>query len=102
VGDGILWTSLYAKAAKYAAAIVDVINAGVAFIAANAVHIGTRVVLGLDIDAVRRTSGGAQVTCDAFFLAVLIDVKQMLAAVTGLYRNWHIRILNGPFFARYL
>src|SRR6186997_3460805 len=99
VRDRVLWAGFDAEPTKYAAAVIDVVDLCITLIAAYPVGIRTRVRFGLDVNAVRRTSGRAQVTRNAFFLAGLIDMQEMLPAVTGLYGYRLVRILHRPFLA---
>ena len=98
--DRVFRTSLDAKSAEDAAAVVDVVNLRIALVTADSFFIRTRIGFGLNIDAVGRTRSGAKVTRDAFLLSVFVNVKQMLTAVARLNRDRHIRILHGPFFSR--
>src|SRR6185312_14539583 len=64
VGDGVGGAGLHAISAEDAAVVIDVVDLGVAFAAADA-QLGS--ILGrFDIDALRRARGRAQKTSDAF------------------------------------
>jgi len=97
--DGIFWTGLYTKPAKNAAAVVDVVNLGVTFVAAYALGIGTWIILSLNVNTIRGTSCCAEITRYALLLSALVDVKQMLSAISRLHRYRDVGILNGPFLA---
>jgi len=102
VRDRILGAGLNAKSAKNAAAVINVVNLSVSLVTADAFGVRARIVLRFDVDTVRRASRGAQVTRDAFFLSGLVNVQQVLTAVSRLDRDRHIGILDRPFFTRYL
>ena len=82
---------------RYAATIIYVVDLGEAFIDARARFGWTRIVGSLDVDAFRRAGGSAQETRDTFLPAQLINVQQMLAAITRLHRDRLVRILDGLF-----
>src|SRR3712207_265478 len=65
VGDGVLRARLDAEAAEDAAAVVDVVDLGVALVHAGALLGRARVVVRDDVDAVGRAGGGAEVAGDA-------------------------------------
>src|SRR5436853_1437832 len=92
--DRILGTSLDAIAAKDAATVIDVVNLRIAFIDTDALVLRTRVVGRFDINAFGGAGSGAQKTSNALFAAKLVDVQQMLTAITWLHRDWLFRILN--------
>ena len=94
VGDGIGGTGLDAVATEDAAVVVDVIDLGVALGGGDAQLFG--VLGGLDIDAVRRTGGGAEEAGDALFEAVFITLQLMLAAEALL----KLRATHGTFAVR--
>ena len=100
MGDRILRTRLDAVTAEDAAAVVDVVDLCVTFVTTDAFLVGTWIVFGFDIYAVGRASRGSQITCDAFFLTSLIDVQQMLTAISWLDSDRNIGVLNGPLLAR--
>jgi hypothetical protein len=96
----VLRASLHTKAAEYATSIIDVIYSGIALIHSYALVCGTGVVCRNDIDAVRRACGSAKETRDAFLFAHLVDVQQMLSAISWLDGDGLVRILDGPFLLR--
>ncbi len=67
----------HAIAAKNTSVVINVINLGVAFRAAYTVFVS--IVGSFDIDAVRRTVGGAQEARDAFFQPVLVALQHVSA-----------------------
>lgn len=71
----IFRTGFDAITAENAAAVVDVINLCVAFVAADPLIIRPRVSFRLDVNTIRRTRRGAKIARDAFFLASFIDVQ---------------------------
>lgn len=100
VRDCVFGAGLHTESAENAAAVIDVINFCVALVAANPFGVGAGVGFGLDIDAVRRASGRAQIAGYAFLLAVFIHVEQVLSAVTRLDSYGYVRILDSPLLAR--
>ncbi len=95
VGDGVGGAGLDTVSAEDAAVVVDVVDGGVAFAAADAHLIG--VLLGLDVDAVGGAGGGAEEAADAFFQAMLIALEDMLAAeaLLKLGRGFRVVLRDG-------
>ena len=73
--------SLHAVSTKNTTVIINIVDFGVAFGAAYAVFGG--VVGGFDVDAVRRTIGGAEKTGYTFFQAVFVALQNVSAAEAG-------------------
>jgi len=71
-------TSLHAIPAKDTTVVIDVVDLGVALGAAYAVLGG--IVGGFDVDAVRRTVGGAEEAGYALFQSVLVALQNVRAA----------------------
>ena len=91
VRDGVGGARLHAISAEDAAVVIDVINLGVAFAAADAQL--CRVLGRFDIDALRRARGRAQETGDAFFQAVLIALQLVDAAKALLEFRGRVRVI---------
>lgn len=100
VRDRVLWASLDTITAEDAPAVIDVVNLGVALVHANALGGRSGIVLGDDVDAFRRTRGGAQKAGYTFFSSVFVDVQEMLATVSRLNGNGLFRVFDGPFLLR--
>jgi len=100
VSDRILRASLDAKSAEDTSAVIDVIDFCITLVASDPLLVWSRIILCFDVDAVRRTSCGAQIACDALFLPHLIDVKKMLSTIARLHGDGNVGILHGPFLAR--
>jgi hypothetical protein len=80
VGDGVRGAGVYAIAAKDAAGIVNVVDAGIAFTGRDA--IGFSIFGGFDINTIRRARGGAKKTADTFLEAILVALEYVNPAVT--------------------
>jgi hypothetical protein len=78
MGDGIGGARLDAIATEDAAVVVYVVDLGVALSAGDAYRF--RVLGGLDVDAVRWTSGGAEEACDTLLQSVLVALQLVFAA----------------------
>src|SRR6266404_3221363 len=96
VGDRVGRTSLHAVSAEDAAVVIDVIDLGVALGARDTLL--SRVLSRLDINAVRRTGGGAEKAGHAFFQAVLIalqnvDAAEALLKFCAFERPWTVGIV---------
>lgn len=83
VRDGIGGAGLHAIAAKNAARVVNVVRLGVTLTGRNALRF--RILGGLDVDAVRRTSGSAQEAGNAFLESIFIALQDVNPAIAGLY-----------------
>ena len=82
VRDGIGRACFDAIAAKNAARIVDVVDAGVAFSGGNPLGVG--VFRSLDVDASGGAGRRAQETADALFQSAFVPVENVDAAVSWL------------------
>src|SRR5687768_4011909 len=100
MGDRVLRTRLDAKAAEDTSPVVDVVDLCISLVPPDPLLVGARIVLGFDVDAVRRAGRRAQVARNALLLPHLVDMQKMLAAIAGLDSDWDIRVLHGPFLAR--
>src|ERR1044072_5785512 len=100
VRDCVLRARFDAEAAEDAAAVVYVVDRGVALVHADSLHGRARVVCGNDVYAVRRARGRAEVARDALLAAEFVHVQKVLAAVARLKRNWLVRVLDSPPLAR--
>ena len=96
MSDGVLGTGLDAETAEDAAAIIDVVNGCVTFIDTDALFGWSRIVGGNDVDAFRRTGGRAEITGHTLLASELVNVQQVLSAVTRLDGYGFIGILDGP------
>jgi len=100
VRDGVGWTRLNAIAAKDAAGIVDIVNAGVAFTGGNALRAG--VFGGFDINATRGAGCCTQKAADALFQAVFVTVEDVDAAVAGLKMDGFFGIVFSDRFPQHI
>jgi len=91
VRDGIGGTSFDAVATEYAAGIIDIVDAGVAFTGGDAPRFG--ILGGFDIDTARWTGRGAQKTADAFLQSVFIALQNVDAAIASLEVHGLVRII---------
>ena len=82
VGDGVGGAGLDAVAAKDAAGVIDVVDAGVALAGGDALGVG--IFGGFDIDAAGGAGGGAEEAADAFLEAVFIALQDVNAAIARL------------------
>src|SRR5689334_10037441 len=78
VRDGVSGAGLNAVAAEDAAVVINVVDLGVALSAADAVL--RRVLSGLNVNAVRRTRGGAEEAGHALFQSILIALEHVQSA----------------------
>ena len=92
--DGIGGAGLDTIAAKNASIVIDVIDLGVAFGAADALFGG--VISSFDIDAIRRTIRGTQKAGHAFFQSIFVALQNVGAAESGL----NARSAQRPFAIR--
>src|SRR6266516_1350737 len=95
--DCILGTSLHTIATENAAAVIDVVNVSVALVHPDTLSGRARIVFGDDVDAFRRTGSGAKKARDALLFSILIDMEQVLAAITRLNRHWLFGVLHSLF-----
>ena len=100
VSDGVGRARFHAIAAKNAARIIDIVNAGIAFARGNSLGIG--VFRGFDVDATGRAGRGAQETADAFFQSVFITMKNVDAAITRLEMDGLFGIIFGDGFPQHV
>src|SRR5437868_462794 len=96
VGDGVGGAGFHAVSAKDAAVVIDVVNLSVALGAAYAVLFG--IVGGLNINAIRRTGGGAEEASHTLFQTILIalqnvDPAKALLKLRALERTFAIGIV---------
>ena len=94
--DCILRTGFHAVAAKDTTTIIDVVNLGVTFINADALFGRTRIVGSHDVNTLGRTRSSAEITRNAFFPPELVNVQQVLAAITRLNGNRFVWIFDRP------
>jgi len=99
VRDRIGGAGFYAVTAKNTARIIDVVNLRIALARRNTT--GGGIFSGLDVDAIRRTGGGAEKTAYALFVAVFIALKNVDAAIARLYGGWRVRKTLGGSFAKH-
>ena len=92
--DRVFRTSLDTEATEDAAAIVDVVNLGIALIDADAFFGRSGIVCSFDVDALGRASRRAKKTRVTLFTTKLVNVQQVLAAITRLYGYRLVRIFN--------
>src|SRR5215210_9553359 len=76
VCDRVLRAGLDAVAAENTTTVVNIVDLCEALIDARSFGWRARIVFGDDVDAVRRTGGGAQETGHAFLFAALVHVQQ--------------------------
>src|ERR1700688_455375 len=81
--NGVRGTSLHAIPAENTSIVVDVVDLGIPLGATHAVFGG--VVGGFDVDAIRRTVGGAEEAGDALFQSVFIALQHVRPAEAGFY-----------------
>src|SRR5215212_8393850 len=96
VSDGVLRAGLDTITAEDAAPVIDVVNGRIAFVHTYALFGRPRIVGGNDVNTFRRTRGGAEVTGNALFAPELVDVQEVLPAITRLHRHRLVRILHRP------
>src|SRR5215213_2424370 len=94
VSDGVLRTSLDTITAEDAASVVDVVNGGVAFVDPDAFFGRARIVGGNDVNTLRRTCSSAEIAGNALLAPELVDVQEVLPAITRLHRDRLVRILD--------
>src|SRR5271156_3088044 len=82
VGDGVGGAGFDAIAAEDAAAVIDVVDLGVALSGGDAIVGG--VFGSLDVDAVRGAGSGAEEAADALFEAVFIALENVNATIARL------------------
>ncbi len=99
VSDGVGGAGFYAVTAENASGIVDVVGLRIALARRNAV--GGGIFRGLDVDAIRGTGCGAEKTTYALFVAVLVALKNMDAAIAWLYGGRRVRKTFGSSFAEH-
>src|SRR5437879_8417026 len=93
VRDRVGGAGFHAISAEDAARIIDIVDAGVAFAGGDALRF--RIIRRFDVDAVRRTGGGAEKAADAFFQAVFIALQNMDAAIARLKMYGLLRVVFG-------
>src|SRR5271169_6628804 len=99
VGDGVGGAGFDAVAAENAARVVYVVGLRIALARRNT--IGGGIFGSFDVDAIRRTGCGAEKTAYALFVAVLVALQNMDAAVAGLHAGGHVRETFGRSFAKH-
>src|SRR5262249_1737673 len=97
VGDGVFRAGLDTEAAEDASAIIDVVDLCITLVDAGPFGSRARIVGRLDVDAFRRASGRAEKAGHAFFPPQLVNVQQMLAAITRLHGDRIVRVFDGLF-----
>ena len=90
VRDCVSWTSLDAIAAKNTSRIINIIGLGIAIAGGNAIRVG--VFRRFYVNAICRTSRGAEKTTHAFFKAILIALQHMDSPITWLNARRDVRI----------
>ena len=93
VRDRIGRAGLDAIAAENAARIIDIVNACVPLACRNAIRVG--ILSRLDINAIRRTRGGAQKAADALLQPIFIAMQNVNSAVAWLKMNRFVRVVLG-------
>jgi len=96
VSNGILRAGLDAITAEDAASIIDVINRRITFIDTSALRRWPWIVSSDDVNALRRTRRGAEITRNTLLAPELVDVQKVLTAITRLHRDGLVRIFDGP------
>lgn len=82
VGNGVRGARFNAVATENAAAVIDIVNAGVALSRGDAAGVG--VFSSFDVDAIGRASGCAEKTSHALLEAGLVAVQNMDSAIARL------------------
>src|SRR2546426_7175660 len=96
MGDRIFRACFDAVTAEDATPVIDVVNLGEAFIDAGTFGWRARVIFRDDINALGWASGSAKKTSNTFLLAILVDMQQMLSAITRLRSEEHTSELQSP------
>src|SRR5277367_297393 len=99
VGDGVGGAGFDAVAAENAARVVYVVGLRIALARRNT--IGGSIFGSFDVDAIRRTGCGAEKTAYALFVAVLVTLKNMDAAIAWLYGGRRVGKTFGSSFAEH-
>jgi len=100
VGDGVRGAGFDAVAAKDAARIIDVVDAGVAFTGGDSLDVS--IFGGFDVDATGGASRGAEEAADTFFQPIFVAVKDVDAAVAGLEMDGFFGIIFGDGLAKHI
>ena len=100
MGDRVRGACFDAVTAEYAARIVDIVNAGVAFSGGDPIGIG--IFGSLDVDAIRRTSRGAEKASNTFLEPGLIAVQNMNPTVARLEMYRLEGIVLGDRFTKHI
>jgi hypothetical protein len=93
MGNRVCGAGFDAVAAKDATGVVDIVDAGEALGARDALGLG--IFLGFDIDAVGGASGGAEEASDALLEPVFVALQNMNAAVAGLEMHGLVGVVLG-------
>src|ERR1700722_4455928 len=99
VSDRVGGARFYAVTAKNTARIIDIVDLRIALARRNT--IGSSIFSGFDVNTVRRTGRGAQKTAYAFFVAVLVALQNMDAAIAWLHGRRRVRKAFGGSFAKH-
>src|SRR5580658_1791924 len=99
VSDGVGGAGFYAVSAKNAARVIDVVDLRIALARRNT--IGGGIFSGFDVNAIRRAGCGAEKTAYALFVAVLVTLQDMDAAIAWLYGGRRVGKTLGSGFAEH-
>src|SRR6185437_14282157 len=94
VSDRILRTSFDAETAEDATTVMEVVDRRVTLIDTDALLGRSWIVGGNDVDTVRRARCGAEITRDTLLAPELVDVQQVLTAITRLHGHGVVRIFD--------
>lgn len=86
--------------AENAARIINVVNAGVAFACGDSAGIG--IFGGFNVDAIRRTSGGAEKASNAFLQPRFVAVQNVNSAIARLKMHRFEGIILGDRFTKHI
>ncbi len=96
--DGVGRAGVHAESAQNAAAIINLINLGVAMIHADALFVRSLVFSAFDVNRISRASRRAQKARNATFLAVFVDVQKVFASEAAVYVDGFFGVTDSFFF----
>ena len=100
VSDCVRRACFHAITAKNATAVIDVVNAGVAFAGRDPAGIG--IFGGFDVDAIRRASRGAEKTSNALLEPGFVAVQHMNSTIARLKMHRFERIILRDRFTKHI
>ena len=96
--DGVGRAGVYAKSAQDAAAIINLINPGVAMIHAYALIVRSRIFCAFDVNRVCRAGRRAQKARHAKLFAVIVDVQEVFASEAAVDSDSFFGVTDSFFF----